>query len=183
MYLSARSKKMYKSLFTPPLAPPLIGAGNTEASNTPLIGAGNLGNLYSPPPGRRGQGWRRKLFFLLLPLLIACSTPSREELASLAARGYYQHLIEGDYEHFIEGREFADSLPDDYRSQLIDSYAQFLAQQQSARGGIREVNISRAFTDSTQNYTSVLLTLSYGDSTTEEVVVPMVERDGRWMMK
>ena len=200
---------MYKSLFTPPLAPPLIGAGNTEASNTPLIGAGNLGNLYSPPPGRRpihllfspppgrrpihllfspppgrrGQGWRRKLFFLLLPLLIACSTPSREELASLAAKGYYQHLIDGDYEHFLEGREFSDSLPDDYRSQLIDSYAQFLAQQQAARGGIREVNISRAFTDSTQNYTSVLLTLSYGDSTTEEVVVPMVERDGRWMMK
>jgi hypothetical protein len=25
--------------------------------------------------------------------------------------------------------------------------------------------------------------LCYGDSTTEEVVVPMVERDGRWMMK
>jgi hypothetical protein len=27
------------------------------------------------------------------------------------------------------------------------------------------------------------LMLCYGDSTTEEVVVPMIERDGRWMMK
>ena len=36
---------------------------------------------------------------------------------------------------------------------------------------------------STLHYTSVLLMLCYGDSTTEEVVVPMVERDGRWMMK
>ena len=115
-------------------------------------------------------------------IFTSCSSPSKEELASLAAKGYYQHLIEGDYAHFLEGREFADCLPDDYRSQLIDGYSQFMAQQQS-RGGINEVRISRAYTDSTQQYTNVLLMLCYGDSTTEEVVVPMVERNGRWMMK
>jgi len=129
----------------------------------------------------------KKLDFLVvlvfLVLVAACGSPTREELASLAAKGYYQHLIDGDYEHFLEGREFAGSLPDDYRSQLIDCYSQFMAQQQAARGRIKEVSISRAFTDSTQNYTSVLLTLCYADSTSEEVVVPMVERNGRWMMK
>ena len=125
---------------------------------------------------------RKLICLVVLAIVAACSSPTKEELASLAAKGYYQHLIDGDYDHFLEGREFADSLPADYRSQLIDGYSQFMAQQQ-ARGGIREVRISRAFTDSTQQYTSVLLMLCYGDSTTEEVVVPMVERDGRWMMK
>ena len=129
----------------------------------------------------------RKLVYLVLLVFLAqwaaCSSPTREELASLAAKGYYQHLIEGDFDHFLEGRVMADSLPDDYRSQLIDGYSQFLAQQVKARGGINEVRISRAFTDSTQQYTSVLLILCYGDSTSEEVVVPMVERNGRWMMK
>ena len=125
---------------------------------------------------------RKLICLVVLVIVAACSSPTKEELASLAAKGYYQHLIDGDYDHFLEGREFADSLPADYRSQLIDGYSQFLAQQQ-ARGGIREVRISRAFTDSTQQYTSVLLMLCYGDSTTEEVVVPMVERAGRWMMK
>ena len=129
----------------------------------------------------------KKLVYLVLLVLLvsfaACSGPTREELASLAAKGYYQHLIEGDYAHFVEGRLMADSLPADYRSQLIDGYSQFIAQQQKARGGINEVRISRAFTDSTQQYTSVMLMLCYGDSTTEEVVVPMVERNGRWMMK
>ncbi len=129
----------------------------------------------------------RKLVYLVLLVFLAqwaaCSSPTREELASLAAKGYYQHLIEGDFDHFLEGRVMADSLPDDYRSQLIDGYSQFLAQQVKARGGINEVRISRAYTDSTQQYTSVLLMLCYGDSTTEEVVVPMVEHDGRWMMK
>ena len=129
----------------------------------------------------------RKLVYLVLLVSLAqwaaCSSPTREELASLAAKGYYQHLIEGDYDHFLEGRVMADSLPNDYRSQLIDGYSQFLAQQVKARGGINEVRISRAFTDSTQQYTSVLLMLCYGDSTSEEVIVPMVEHNGRWMMK
>ena len=123
------------------------------------------------------------LLVMLVFLAGSCSSPSKEELASLAAKGYYQHLIEGDIEHFLEGRMMADSLPADYRSQLIDGYSQFLAQQVKARGGINEVRVSRAFTDSTQQYTSVLLTLCYGDSTSEEVVVPMVEHNGRWMMK
>ena len=129
----------------------------------------------------------RKLVYLVLLVFLvqwaACSSPTKEELASLAAKGYYQHLIEGDYDHFLEGRVMADSLPNDYRSQLIDGYSQFLAQQVNARGGINEVRISRAYTDSTQQYTSVLLMLCYADSTTEEVVVPMVEHNGRWMMK
>ena len=97
----------------------------------------------------------RKLVYLVLLVFLAqwaaCSNPTREELASLAAKGYYQHLIEGDFDHFLEGRVMADSLPDDYRSQLIDGYSQFLAQQVKARGGINEVRISRAFTDSTQH--------------------------------
>lgn len=129
----------------------------------------------------------RKLVYLVLLVSLAqwaaCSSPTREKLASLAAKGYYQHLIEGDFDHFLEGRVMADSLPDDYRSQLIDGYSQFLAQQVKARGGINEVRISRAYTDTTQQYTSVLLMLCYGDSTSEEVIVPMVEHNGRWMMK
>jgi hypothetical protein len=128
---------------------------------------------------------KKLAFLVLLACLVlgaACSSPSKEELASLAAKGYYQHLIEGDYDHFLEGRLLADSMPDDYRSQLIDGYHQFMAQQQD-RGGITEVRVSRAYTDSTQHYTSVMLLLCYGDSTTEEVIVPMVERDGRWRMK
>jgi hypothetical protein len=108
---------------------------------------------------------------------------SREEQAALAAKGYYTNLVQGEYEQFVEGRFMADSLPADYRSQLIEGYKQFVAQQLEARNGIQEVSVSRAYTDSLAGYTNVLLMLCYGDSTTEEVVVPMVERDGRWMMK
>ena len=127
---------------------------------------------------------RKLVYLILIVIVVACSTGvSREEQAALAAKGYYTHLVQGEYEQFIEGRLMADSLPADYRSQLIEGYKQFVAQQMEARKGIQEVSISRAYTDSLAGYTNVLLMLCYGDSTTEEVVVPMVERNGRWMMK
>ena len=127
---------------------------------------------------------RKLVYLILIVIVVACSTGvSREEQAALAAKGYYTHLVQGEYEQFIEGRLMADSLPADYRSQLIEGYKQFVAQQMEARKGIQEVSVSRAYTDSLAGYTNVLLMLCYGDSTTEEVVVPMVERDGRWMMK
>ena len=124
-----------------------------------------------------------RLGLLVFLALLGCSQPTPEELASLAAKGYYDHLIHGEYESFLEGLDLLDDP--EYRSQLLDNYQQFMATQQSSHGGIREVRIVRAKTDSIQlqPYTNVFLTLCFGDSTNEEIVVPMVERDGRWRMR
>ena len=118
-----------------------------------------------------------------LLIVVACSGATPEEMASLAAKGYYDHLIHGEYEQFLEGKNGVDSLPDDYREQLLTSYRQFMAQQESAHHGIREVRISRASTDTLRHLTSVFLVLCYGDSINEEIVVPMVEQDKGWRMK
>ena len=127
----------------------------------------------------------RKLpLILLMVLLAACSSPSKEEMASLAAKGYYEHLIKGETEQFLAGRVGADSLPESYRSQLLDAYRQFVAQQEQNHLGIHEVRVVRAQTDSLADYTNVFLTLCFGDSTNEEIVVPMVEQgEGRWRMR
>ena len=127
----------------------------------------------------------RKLpLILLMVLLAACSHPSKEEMASLAAKGYYEHLIKGETEQFLAGRVGADSLPESYRSQLLDAYRQFVAQQEQNHLGIQEVRVVRAQTDSLADYTNVFLTLCFGDSTNEEIVVPMVEQgEGRWRMR
>ena len=127
----------------------------------------------------------RKLpLILLVVLLTACSHPSKEEMASLAAKGYYEHLIKGETEQFLAGRVGADSLPESYRSQLLDAYRQFVAQQEQNHLGIQEVRVVRAQTDYLADYTNVFLTLCFGDSTNEEIVVPMVEQgEGRWRMR
>jgi len=122
-------------------------------------------------------------FLLVLLFCMACANPSPEELASMAAKGYYTHLVQGEYEAFLEGKDGADSLPDDYREQLLTSYRQFMAQQNRDHHGILDIRISNATTDTTLSYTNVFLVLCFGDSVNEEIVVPMVERNGSWRMK
>ncbi len=113
-----------------------------------------------------------------------CAKVSPEQQAALAAEGYYRHLIAGEYEQFLQGRAGADSLPDDYREQLLTAYRQFVAQQQDNHNGITAVVVSNVRTDSLSDYTSVFLLLSYGDSTQEEIIVPMVDTgEGHWRMR
>lgn len=120
---------------------------------------------------------------LLVLFAISCGNATPEELASLAAKGYYDHLLRGEYEYFLAGKAGADSLPDAYREQLLAAYKQFMVQQEKVHHGVLDVRISNAKTDSLLHYTNVFLVLCFGDSTNEEVAVPMVECNGKWRMK
>ena len=124
-------------------------------------------------------------FFLLILLFLgACGgAPTPEELASLAAEGYYRHLLKGEYEQFMEGKDALDDMPDDYREEMQAAYKQYMALQKETHRGILDVRVSNAKTDSSLRLTNVFLVLCFGDSTNEEIAVPMVERNGRWRMR
>ena len=133
---------------------------------------------------------RKFAVIVLLAVLAACDSATKEELASLAAKGYYDHLIHGEYEQFYEGmdqRTLSDgtALSDEavYRSQMLDNLRQFMARQAQEHRGVLEVRVSNATTDTVQQLTNVFLVLCFADSTNEEIVVPMVERHGAWRMK
>ena len=133
---------------------------------------------------------RKFAVIVLLAVLAACGSATKEELASLAAKGYYDHLIHGEYEQFYEGMD-QRTLPDGttlsdeavYRSQMLDNLRQFMARQAQEHRGVLEVRVSNATTDTVQQLTNVFLVLCFADSTNEEIVVPMVERHGAWRMK
>ena len=129
----------------------------------------------------------RKVFLgLAACLLLACGSGTPEEMASLAAKGYYEHLMRGEYRQFLEGKDFQaldTSGTIDRMKEHEINLRQFMAQQEKEHHGIREVRISNAQTDTIQKVTNVFLVLCFGDSINEEIVVPMVERQGRWRMK
>ena len=115
---------------------------------------------------------------------MSCGNPTAEEMASLAAKGYYEHLIHGEYEQFLQGKVGLNKHSEqEYWNQLRDNCHQFVHQQEQAHRGIHEVRVVNAKTDTLQKYTNVFMMLCFGDSTNEEIVVPMVERDGRWYMR
>ena len=127
---------------------------------------------------------RKFAVIVLLAVLAACGNATKEELAGLAAKGYYDHLIHGEYEQFYEGMDQrALSEEPAYRSQMLDNLRQFMARQEQEHRGVLEVRVSNATTDTVQQFTNVFLVLCFGDSTNEEIVVPMVERNGAWRMK
>lgn len=129
--------------------------------------------------------WKYGLFGLIgCVSIFGCSEVTLEEQASMAAKGYYEHLIYGEYEQFLQGKAGLNKhSEEEYWNQLRDNCHQFVHQQNEAHRGIHEVRVVNAKTDTLQKYTNVFMMLCFGDSTNEEIVVPMVERDGRWYMR
>ena len=124
-------------------------------------------------------------FAVALLLLAACSKSSPEQRAAEAAQAYYQQLVDGYPEGFLEGKAGVDSLPADYCDQLVAVYKQYIDELQQKHQGLHAVRIADnvARRDTLQHLMYTFLLLSYGDSTQEEITVPMVEVGGEWKMK
>jgi uncharacterized protein YdiU (UPF0061 family) len=121
-------------------------------------------------------------------LMIACGeklTPEEKAMndAKEVVQDRYDDLLAGRYASFLSGRVGVDSLPEDYREQLVASCAQFMAVQKKVHGGVNSFLARDAQIDSTQHLIQVFLQLNYADSTQEVIVVPMVEHNGKWKMK
>ena len=127
----------------------------------------------------------KKLFYFFVALLaVACSSgPDPGEVAAQAAKEYYAQLLAGKYEHYVDGFYRPDSIPASYRRQLIDNAKMFVGQQKDERRGILDVRVVNAVADTTKRSANVFLNFAYGDSTSEEVVVPMVQHRGVWYMR
>ncbi|MCR5077837.1 MAG: hypothetical protein K6A82_07360 [Prevotella sp.] len=127
------------------------------------------------------------LLLAVTVLLAACGSGKKDidqgELAARAAKLYYEQLLEGKYEAFLEGENRPDSLPDGYKGQLLLNLRQFVAQQDSLHRGIDSISIASSVFSAKDSTASAFLIFHYGDRTSEQVVVPMVKKKGVWMMR
>ena len=114
-------------------------------------------------------------------LWVACTRKDDGEQARRAAMSYYECLIDGRYEEYVNGIAYSDSMTDVYRSQMVDLVAQFAAREKKAHGGVIAVQALRDTVSG--DVASVFLEVLFGDSTREEVVVPMVKCGGEWKMQ
>lgn len=128
------------------------------------------------------------ILYVVMALLFLSSCSKKQEvdqgeLAAIAAKGYYDLLLEGKYEEYVAGTYRTDSIPDSYHKQLILNAKMFIEQQQEEHRGIKQVNILSAKADTAHHVANVFLSVVYGDSLKEQVVVPMVQVDGQWKMR
>ena len=131
----------------------------------------------------------KSFLFLLFAaaLLFACSGkddgPTAAKIAAQTAQNYYTQLLKGDYQAFVAGRYQPHALPPGYQEQLVANAKMYVVQQQEAHKGIVRVKALDARADTSRQVANVFLNLTFGDRTTEEIVVPMVEKKGAWYMR
>ena len=111
------------------------------------------------------------------------SDVSPDEMASRAAKLYYENLLHGKCEAYIDGFYRPDSIPASYREQLIVSAKQYVGQMKKDHQGLVSVETAGARVDTAKHVGEAYLLLGFGDKTKEEVVVPLVLHDGNWMLR
>ena len=127
--------------------------------------------------------WR---VILAAMLVIACGGKGGDnpsEMAGRTAKLYYENLLHGRYDVFVDGFYRPDSIPSSYRSQLIDNARMYVAQMNDDHHGLARIDLIRATADTARNEGRAFLLLCFADSTREEVVVPMVRIENLWMMR
>lgn len=123
------------------------------------------------------------VLFVVAGFVASCSKPKPEEIVAKAAEQYYSYLLDGKYEAFVDGCYQQDTIRGVYRQQLIENAKMFVAQQKTQHKGIKSFEVSNAEVDTAAHTANVFLLLTFGDGGSEEVLLPMVEKDELWMMR
>nr|WP_303256319.1 hypothetical protein [uncultured Prevotella sp.] len=131
---------------------------------------------------------KKFLFFMILSIglvFASCKkeTPDPGYFAGIAAKGYYDLLLEGKYNDFVAGYNQPNRIPKGYHEQLLLNAQMFMEQQQEEHKGLAGILVLHAKADTARHVADVFLQMVYGDSTKEQVVVPMVQVHGDWKMR
>jgi len=124
----------------------------------------------------------------------ACSPEIKQEERVMAtAQKYYEHLANGDYNSFVDGTvNSQDTLPANYREQLVLNAKMYMERMQNEHQGIKSVKAIRAQVDTIKAHNSdeiesitarAFLSLGFVDSTKEEILVPMVLKNDVWYLR
>ena len=119
---------------------------------------------------------------ICLLVIIGCHKPTPHEAVRSAAEKYYGYLIEGNVDEYVAAIHDYDEFPEEYRSQLRDMIAQYLANEEKSHGGLIAARaLNDTIIDSIQAH--VFMEVQFGDSTLEQVFLPLVLTDKGWKMK
>lgn len=117
-------------------------------------------------------------------LMVACGEqPKAEDVAGQTAKTYFEMLLRGEYDMYVDGTYRPDSIPDGYRQQLVANAKMYVGQLKEQHQGVKQVKVMSSRIDTAKHVGNVYLLLAFGDSTREEIVIPMVYQNGVWYMR
>lgn len=130
---------------------------------------------------------KKAAYFLLGIMFVLSCSESRDlsqfssDGASAAAEYFYELLAKGQGQAYVDNMQEAASMDTCKYSQFVTLMEQFLHEEQELRGGILTAKAERNTMEDT--ISMVYLNVHFGDSTCEEVVLPVVYTRGRWWIR
>ena len=131
---------------------------------------------------------RSPLFALLLSLLLAaCSSsnsgdglqpPSAKEVME-----YYELYRSGNYAEYVKAMQSCDDKPADFCKQMADALKQHAARIKAEKGGTVSAEFLRTELHAEHSAADAYLSVTYGDSTKEEIILPFVFCQDKWRLK
>lgn len=131
----------------------------------------------------------KKAAYILTSLLLLFScAEERNVLADFSSQGsreaaehFYGLLAEGQAQAYVDNMQETASMDSSKYCQYVDLMEQFLQEEKELRGGILGAKAERdTMVDSVS---MVYLDVLFGDSTREEIVLPVVYTRGRWWIR
>ena len=116
-------------------------------------------------------------------MLAACHGGlSRDQIkARSAAERCYKYLRTGRYDRFVGEIAYADQMSPEYRQQMQDLVHESAQRYESEHGKmLSAVAVGDTLMD---DLAHIYLQITYADSTSEEIGLPMVCIDGDWKMQ
>lgn len=143
----------------------------------------NADQHLHPAEIRRGGRllFRTVLALLCLFLMSSCRKDRGEDEAAQMALKYYNHLVAGEYDAYLQGLRDYEQMPPSYREELKALLAQYVRKELEDRQGFARVTINSDTIIGQQ--ANVFLEIEFKDGTKEEVAVPMVYCGDVWKLQ
>lgn len=107
---------------------------------------------------------------------------SAEDAAAVALEAY-KALYRGQTGRFLDLCAHSSKFTGGYHDQMLLNYRRHVEHVDTTRQGVKAVSVVNAEKDESLQMVKVNLLLSYGNGTSEEIVVPMVKSNGEWKIK
>lgn len=116
-----------------------------------------------------------------------CSHKSTDEdcgeLTEMEALRLYELAAKGDFAGSVAAMESCDSTTDTYRKQMELRLKHHYTQMLKERGGYESASVTRMEMHTNGRMANVFLQVTYADSTSEEVLFPLVFDGEHWRIQ
>ena len=125
-------------------------------------------------------------FLTVVILLMVCGCGSKateKQAVEKAVTESYDALLAGRYADYAAMLAGASSRSADYNEQLAANAAMFIEEQQRLHTSIVDVRVADVRIDHGASRAQAFVVMCYGDSTNEEIVLPLVKEDNVWKVQ